>query len=242
MPRAAAAAPIPHHGGVKRALTALLAVLALPACAQPAEQAVPQAAAPVPPTTPAPAPQAATTAPAPSGPAVSAGRARQGEVAPAVAPGGVALDGVYAYVNRQVNDCAQAAVATALTTTGAWARPGVDRQAELMAAAPPDVVGGVWGSSPRLVQRMLGAHTTVTGLDGVRSALEAGSPVLVLLDLGPLGRGRGAHWTVVVGLDDAHVQVTNLGGGLVERGAFERAWNGLVPRVAGMRALGFVPA
>lgn len=186
-----------------------------------------------------------TPAAEPSGPPVSAGRARQGPVAVGGGPGWVGLPSAYAYANRTRNDCAQAAVATLLTTTGTWERPdrgGPDRQEQLMRTAPPDVLGGVWGSSPRLVRRMLGASRTVTGLEGVRAALSQGEPVLVLLDLRPLGRGTGAHWTVVVGLGDTHVQVTNLGGGLVRRDAFERAWSGLVPAVSGVARTGLVRA
>lgn len=194
---------------------------------------------------PAPSAPSSPPAPEPTGPLVSAGRAQQGPVEVRGGPGWVGLDAAYAYVNRTRNDCAQAAVATLLTTTGTWERPdrgGPDRQEQLVRSAPPDVLGGVWGSSPRLVRRMLGAGRTVSGLDGVRTALQQGEPVLVLLDLRPLGRGTGAHWTVVIGLDATHVQVTNLGGGLVRRDAFERAWSGLVPAVSGVARTGLVRA
>ncbi len=172
---------------------------------------------------------------------VSAGRSAQGRFV-AQLPGAPAG---YQYVNRTRNDCAQAAVATARTMIGDWAAPddgGPDRQAQLQAEAPPDVAGGVWGSSPRLVQQMLGSTRTVSGFTGLQAALSNAQPVLVLLDLRPLGRGSGAHWTVVVGLSQDTVQVTNLGGGLVDRAAFAKAWRGLIPRVAGMASQGLLTA
>ncbi len=185
-------------------------------------------------------PVGSTPSPVPTVPPVSAGRSEQGRFT-AQLPG--ALVG-YQYVNRTRNDCAQAAVATARTMVGDWVAPpgGPDRQAQLQAEAPPDVAGGVWGSSPRLVQQMLGSTRTVAGFEGLRAALSKGLPVVVLLDLGPLGRGSGAHWTVVTGLSAESVQVTNLGGGLVERAAFARAWRGLVPSVAGMASRGLLTA
>ncbi len=184
-----------------------------------------------------PSPAPSTPSPVPP---VSAGRSEQGRFS-AQLPGAVTG---YQYVNRTRNDCAQAAVATARTMVGDWVAPpgGPDRQAQLQTESPPDVAGGVWGSSPRLVQQMLGSTRTVSGFEGLHAVLSKGLPVVVLLDLGPLGRGSGAHWTVVTGLSADSVQVTNLGGGLVDRAAFARAWRGLVPSVAGMASRGLLTA
>ncbi len=187
-----------------------------------------------------PASTASRAPTAPTAPPVTAGTSLQGRF---VAQLPDALAG-YQYVNRTRNDCAQAAVATARTMVGDWVAPpdGPDRQVQLQAEAPPDVAGGVWGSSPRLVQQMLGSTRTVAGFEGLSVALRKSLPVVVLLDLGPLGRGSGAHWTVVTGLSVDNVQVTNLGGGLVDRAAFARAWRGLVPSIAGMASRGLLTA
>jgi hypothetical protein len=223
----------------RTALTALVVVVLAGCGTQRARQAVAPSLSPSPPPAPTPQP-----APALSGPAISAGRAAQGPVTVRGGPGWTGLPAAYAYANRSRNDCAQAAVATALTTDGTWARPdrgGADRQAQLFRTSPPDVLGGVWGSSPKLVQTMLGSTRSVRGLDEVQVALHQGEPVLVMLDLSPLGRGAGAHWTVVVAVSAEQVQVTNLGGGLVRRDLFERAWTGLVPSISGVAGVGLLP-
>jgi hypothetical protein len=147
-------------------------------------------------------------------------------------------------------NCGQAAAATYLAFNGLL--PSCEEQSgEVMSwietAHPPDIVGGWFGSSRRRIARICNSFglplEEIHGEQLLREQLNNCRPVLVMLDVP--GRNLfkrwtlpAGHWMVAFGFDEENVYLTNWGA--MTWPAFRQRWNGLTPRLIGMRNQGLV--
>lgn len=161
-------------------------------------------------------------------------------------PGTIGRPRLYQYTNsgvhahQQYNSCGQAAIATALT--GCGVKPEDPTNAVMQTvydAFPPDILWGRFGTSWKQVERALGANGVAgTWLDGeaaLAETLACGHLALVMLDIGATsdeGWGPiGGHWVVVYAMDQGHVYLSNwpLDGRCTWR-SFRRSWDTVMTR------------
>ncbi len=144
-------------------------------------------------------------------------------------------------------NCGQAAAATFLTHHGRLPADAA-RARRVMAALerchPPNVLGGVFGTSRRCVAGICAAFgvppRAVSGEAALRASLARREPVIVMLGV---SAGRwwryelpGGHWMVAYACDAGGVHLTNWGKMGWEE--FRRGWGALVPWLIGMRRRG----
>lgn len=166
-------------------------------------------------------------------------------------PGYKGATDIFEFVNEdgqlQATNCGQAAAATLLTWYGKLSGSKLEGNAmsHLERHFPPDNLFGWLGTSRRrVVQACKAGGLRVRPLHGearLRTCLDAGRPVLVMLGVsaGTFWRWDlpGGHWMVAYGYDAAHVYLTNWWGRM-SWDEFRAGWNGLVPRLIGMRNTG----
>src|SRR5262249_43305200 len=138
----------------------------------------------------------------------------------------VGLGAIFEYTNGDGalcrTNCGQAAAATFLTHYGRLAAEAAG--ARLVMAAlerrhPPNVLGGLFGTSRRCVAGICAAFGVplrqVCGEAALRASLARGEPVIVMLGVSA-GRWRGyelpgGHWMVAYACDAGGVHLTNHG-------------------------------
>ncbi|HWG91146.1 MAG TPA: hypothetical protein VNZ52_09905 [Candidatus Thermoplasmatota archaeon] len=135
------------------------------------------------------------------------------------------------------NGCAHAAAASLAVHHG-LATDGPGLLSRLYPALPPDTPGRLLGTTPwrtAAIARRAGleaqwgwAVRSGTALALLQRELAAGRPVIVLLNLRPLGHPWPVgHYAIVTGLTDEEVSLVNLPRSLAPRqplAAFLRAW------------------
>ena len=163
----------------------------------------------------------------------------------------VGLGAIFEYTNGDGTlcrtNCGQAAAATFLTHHGRLPAEAA-RARRVMTALerchPPNVVGGVFGTSRRCVAGICAAFGVpvreVSGEATLRASLVRREPVIVMLGV---SAGRwwrfdlpGGHWMVAYACDAGSVYLTNWG--KMSWDEFRRGWGALVPRLIGMRRRG----
>jgi hypothetical protein len=163
----------------------------------------------------------------------------------------VGLGAIFEYTNGDGGlcrtNCGQAAAATFLTHYGRLPA-NADRAHRVMAALerchPPNVLGGLCGTSRRCVVRICADFgmrlRDVSGEAALRASLVRREPVIVMLGV---SAGRwwrfdlpGGHWMVAYACDASGVYLTNWG--RMSWVEFRCGWNALVPRLIGMRRRG----
>ena len=167
------------------------------------------------------------------------------------------LPSLYEFVNSDGGltrfNCGQAAACTLLAhheavQSAADPETACALMAAIEAAHPPDNLFGWLGTSRRRVERICQAYgielDEVHGEDGLRTALAAGRPAAMMVELpGPVvwrWRAPVGHWMVAYGYDDRQVFLSNCGVPGMPWDEFRRAWGGLVPRLISMRNTGLV--
>ena len=163
----------------------------------------------------------------------------------------VGLDAIFEYTNGDGTlcrtNCGQAAAATFLTHHGRLRADAANAHrimATLERQHPPNVLGGVFGTSRRCVARICAALGVplrqVSGEATLRASLARREPVIVMLGV---SAGRwwrfdlpGGHWMVAYACDASGVYLTNWG--RMSWVEFRCGWNALVPRLIGMRRRG----
>jgi hypothetical protein len=163
----------------------------------------------------------------------------------------VGLGAIFEYTNDDGalcrTNCAQAAAATFLTQHGRLPADAADARrvmAALERCHPPNVLGGVFGSSRSCVARICAAFgvpvRAVCGEAALRASLVRHEPAIVMLGV---SAGRwwrfdlpGGHWMVAYACDAGGVYLTNWG--KMSWDEFRRGWGALVPRLIGMRRRG----
>jgi hypothetical protein len=159
----------------------------------------------------------------------------------------VGLDAIFEYTNGDGTlcrtNCGQAAAATFLTHHGRLRADAANAHrimATLERQHPPNVLGGVFGTSRRRVTRIcaaFGVHLReVPGEAALRSSLVRREPVIVMLGV---SAGRwwrfdlpGGHWMVAYACDANGVYLTNWG--KMGWDDFRHCWGRMVPRLIGM--------
>ena len=163
----------------------------------------------------------------------------------------VGLGAIFEYTNGDGDlsrtNCGQAAAATFLTHYGRLPAD-VARAHHVMTFLerrhPPNVLGGVFGTSRRRVARICTVFGVplreVSGEAALRASLARGEPVIVMLGV---SAGRwwrfdlpGGHWMVAYACDANGVYLTNWG--KMSWDEFRHGWDALVPRLIGMRRRG----
>ena len=163
----------------------------------------------------------------------------------------VGLGAIFEYTNGDgaltLSNCGQAAAATFLTHHGrllADAAHASRVMAALERCHPPNVLGGLFGTSRRRVARICAAFgvplRAVCGEAALRASLVRREPVIVMLGV---SAGRwwrfelpGGHWMVAYACDAGGVYLTNWG--KMSWNEFRRGWSAVVPRLIGMRRRG----
>jgi hypothetical protein len=113
---------------------------------------------------------------------------------------------------------------------------------------PPDNFFGLMGTSRIQVKRACRAQGVkvreIRGEGWLRRCLTEERPVIVMLQV---SAGQfwgwdlpGGHWMVAYGFDEEHIYLTNWG--KMTWAEFRSGWNGLVPRLIGMRNRGLISA
>jgi hypothetical protein len=159
----------------------------------------------------------------------------------------VGLKSIFEYTNGDGSlcrtNCGQAAAATFLTHYGRLPADTAEAHrimATLERCHPPNVLGGVFGTSRRRVARICSAFGVrvreVPGEAALRASLVRREPVIVMLGVsaGRLWRFDlpGGHWMVAYACDADGVYLTNWG--KMGWDDFRHGWAGLVPRLIGM--------
>jgi hypothetical protein len=157
------------------------------------------------------------------------------------------LDSIFEYTNGDGTlcrtNCGQAAAATFLTHYGRLPAHPADPHrimTTLERKHPPNVLGGVFGTSRRRVARICSSFGVpvreVPGEAALRASLIRRKPVIVMLGVsaGRLWRFDlpGGHWMVAYACDTDGVYLTNWG--KMSWDEFRHGWGGLVPRLIGM--------
>jgi hypothetical protein len=163
----------------------------------------------------------------------------------------VGIGAIFEYTNGDGalthSNCGQAAAATFLTHHGrllADAAHASRVMAALERCHPPNVLGGLFGTSRRRVARICAAFGVpvreLTGEAALRASLARREPVIVMLGV---SAGRwwrfdlpGGHWMVAYACDAGGVYLTNWG--KMTWDEFRRGWDALVPHLIGMRRRG----
>lgn len=163
------------------------------------------------------------------------------------------IGSIFEYINgdgslRKTN-CGLAAAATLLTfhhkLPPDLEEPKARRvMADLERWHPPDNLGGLFGTSRRLVTRICKAFglrvLPIKGEQALRKQLDDRNPVVVMLGVSG-GKLLGfelpaGHWMVAYGYDHDHVFLTNWG--RMTWREFHHGWTAFVPRLIGMRNRG----
>lgn len=113
---------------------------------------------------------------------------------------------------------------------------------------PPDNLGGWFGASRRRVERICTTYgVPVDEVDGeseLRSALDAGNPVIVMVGTnGPKiwrWHAPAGHWMVAFGYDENYLFLTNGEAKGMPWQEFREWWGSFVPRLVSMRNVGLV--
>jgi len=163
----------------------------------------------------------------------------------------VGLGAIFEYTNGDGalcrTNCGQAAAATFLAHLGRLPADAVRAggvMADLERRHPPNVLGGIFGTSRCCVARICAAFGVplhaVSGEAALRASLLRREPVIVMLGV---SAGRwwrfdlpGGHWMVAYACDAGGVYLTNWG--KMSWDEFRRGWDALVPRLIGMRRRG----
>jgi hypothetical protein len=165
------------------------------------------------------------------------------------------LPSVYEYVNgdgelRKFN-CGQAVACSLLTQLQVFPQdPDAATAHDLMLWVeeehPPDNVGGWLGTSRRRVERICRTNgiepIEVDGEEELRTSIAAGKPVMVMVGTeGPRvwkWTVPAGHWMLAYGYDDRQLFLTNWSAPGMNWDEFRYWWDGIVPRVIGMRNVG----
>lgn len=157
------------------------------------------------------------------------------------------LTSLFGYINYDGRlcgtNCGLAASATLLTFLGKMpvtptTIPGANpNMVTLESTYPPNILGGLAGTSRGRVERILDAFgseaMTVEGEDGMRQSLRAGRPVAVMLQVpGTTIWGMtfpAGHWMVAYGYDDQNVYLTNWSLPGMPWDEFRKGWAQLFP-------------
>jgi hypothetical protein len=149
------------------------------------------------------------------------------------------LSSIYQYVNADGQNprtvCGQAASATLLTyCTGRPANLSTLRAIER--THPPDILGGILGTSPRRVQAILVYYGaiglgTIGNEESLKRLIRGLFPVICLIQNsgGLFGLGDGAHWLVAFAYNDNGIFVTNYGNVFLSWSAWREKWNSPLP-------------
>lgn len=144
-------------------------------------------------------------------------------------------------------NCGQAAAATLCARLFAPPKDLADGvMSYLEKRHPPDNFFGLMGTSRIQVKRACRAQGVkvreIRGEGWLRRCLAEERPVIIMLQVsaGKFWRWDlpGGHWVVAYGFDEEHIYLTNWG--KMTWGEFRLGWNGLVPRLIGMRNKGLV--
>src|SRR5262245_15565800 len=163
----------------------------------------------------------------------------------------VGVDAIFEYTNDDGalcrTNCGQAAAATFLTHHGRLPADAA-RAGRIMAALerchPPNVLGGLFGTSRRCVARICADFGVpvheVSGEAALRASLVRREPVIVMLGVSAGKWWRfdlpGGHWMVAYACDAGGVYLTNWG--KMSWDEFRSGWGALVPALIGMRRRG----
>lgn len=168
------------------------------------------------------------------------------------------LTELFGYINADGDckgtNCGLAASATLLTYMGGMratmtpsplANPNL---AVLESQFPPNILGGLAGTSRGRVERILdafGYHTEeVAGEVALRAALQKSEPVAVMLQIpGKTVMGiqlPGGHWMVAYGYDAERIYLTNWHDFTMSWDEFRRGWSGWIPWCINMERKGLV--
>ncbi|HMO34628.1 MAG TPA: hypothetical protein PKA06_01165 [Gemmatales bacterium] len=117
---------------------------------------------------------------------------------------------------------------------------------ELEARFPPNILGGLAGTSRGRVERILEAHgceaLEVDGEAELRQALSSLVPVAVMLQVeGPSFWGRkwpAGHWMVAYSYDDEKIYLTNWAMDGMPWEEFRRGWSAWIPWFIDMQRKG----
>lgn len=149
-------------------------------------------------------------------------------------------------------NCGLAASATLLTflgrmplelTTTPYANPNM---AALESTYPPNILGGLAGTSRGRVERILEAYgceaIEVDGEEALRQSLQAGKPVAVMLQVpGQSHWGMtfpAGHWMVAYGCDEQNIFLTNWDINGMTWDEFRQGWSEFFPWCIDMRKKG----
>lgn len=143
-----------------------------------------------------------------------------GTIGPGTSASYRGMPGMFWYDNfgpgiRSDNACGPAAAATVLADWGVIPQdPSGQPMSDVYNRYPPNLNDGNWGSTPDRVQSALAGYGMGTywgnGEASLKQHLDAGYPVIVLLDLGAMGQQWWtAHYVVVFGYDAKNVYATN---------------------------------
>ncbi|MFT3878965.1 MAG: hypothetical protein QM703_04810 [Gemmatales bacterium] len=154
---------------------------------------------------------------------------------------------LFGYVNgdgrKCGTNCGLAASATMLTFLGKMAVESTTgshssrNMAELESTFPPNILGGLAGTSRGRVERILDAHgaelVEILGEEELRRSLHAGQPVAVMLKVpGNTVWGMtmpAGHWMVAYGCDEKKIYLTNWDIDGMTWEEFREGWAHLIP-------------
>lgn len=149
-------------------------------------------------------------------------------------------------------NCGLAASATLLTflgkmPVGLTAAPNSNpNMAALESTYPPNILGGLAGTSRGRVERILEAYgciaKEVDGEENLRDSLRHGQPVAVMLQVpGQTVCGitfPAGHWMVAYGCDDQSIFLTNWDQGGMLWDDFRQRWSEIIPWCINMNRKG----
>jgi hypothetical protein len=166
------------------------------------------------------------------------------------------LPGLFGYVNQDGRlcgtNCGLAASATLLTHFGKMEQaptlePATNPNMKTLEASfPPNILGGLAGTSRGRVERILDAYgcdsVEIDGEEALRESLSAGQPVAVMLQVPGnqvLGIAMPAgHWMVAYSYDAEKVYLTNWNEDAMLWEEFRRGWSALFPWCINMQRKG----
>lgn len=168
------------------------------------------------------------------------------------------LGQLFGYVNSDgrfaKTNCGLAASATLLTFLGQMKPQETSsphrnpNMALLEETFPPNILGGLAGTSRGRVERILDAHgfqgLEVQGEDQLRRTVADGKPIAVMLQI-PGGTALGmtmpaGHWMVVYGWDEKQVYLTNWWEQSMTWDEFLQGWSKPLPWLINMNRKGLL--
>lgn len=143
---------------------------------------------------------------------------------------------MFEFVNDNSYDCGQAAACTILASHG-LIEAKQDALAEIENAYPPDVMGGLWGTSSKRVKQILEVKgLRVQQLETpfeIYNAVKNGQPVVCLL-----GFKWSGHWVVATEVIGKFIHLSNYGDATIED--FHKMISGWIPRIIGFNGRGYI--